>query len=67
MPIYSYECSKCGAYNSLFIPYDKEGDGCKYCGGELYRTIEAASIIFKGDGWAKDGYNKGGKSENHKG
>lgn len=59
MPLYEYECSKCGdrfeviqgAHDAPFKDCEKEE-----CDGEVKRVIGAAKIELKGSCWARDGY-----------
>ena len=52
MPIYEYECRKCGAHVEAFQKLsDKPLTKCRKCGGKLERKISAPAIQFKGTGW----------------
>jgi len=52
MPIYEYECRKCGAHVEAFQKVnDKPLTKCRKCGGKLERKISAPAIQFKGSGW----------------
>ena len=52
MPIYEYECKKCGAHvEALQKVNDKPLTKCGKCRGKLERKISAAAIQFKGTGW----------------
>ena len=52
MPIYEYECKKCG---HLFEVIQKISDGpikkCEKCKGKVERLISSPAIQFKGSGW----------------
>jgi len=52
MPLYEYECRVCGyrfeRRQSFSEPPLKE---CPECGGEVYRLIQPASVVFKGSGF----------------
>src|SRR5689334_6947907 len=68
MPIYEYECRKCGAHTEAFQKVsDKPLTKCRKCGGRLERKISAPAIQFKGSGWYVTDYagkaTKGDKSE----
>ena len=67
MPIYEYECRKCGAHVEAFQKVnDKPLTKCRKCGGKLERKISAPAIQFKGSGWYVTDYartTKGEKSE----
>src|ERR1051325_5544731 len=52
MPIYEYECRKCGAHVEAFQKVsDKPLTKCRKCGGKLEKKISAPAIQFKGSGW----------------
>ena len=68
MPIYEYECRKCGAHVEAFQKVsDKLLTKCLKCGGKLEKQISAPAIQFKGTGWYVTDYasktTKGDKSE----
>ena len=61
MPIYEYECRKCGAHVEAFQKVnDKPLTKCGKCGGKLEKKISAPAIQFKGSGWYVTDY--GGKT-----
>jgi len=52
MPIYEYECSKCGEkFEVLQKMTDKPLKKHASCGGSLTKLISAAGFQFKGTGW----------------
>ena len=65
MPIYEYECTKCGKRIEVIQkmsdkPLKKHAD----CGGTLHKLISAAGFQFKGTGWYVTDYaRKGAKTE----
>jgi|SRR6185503_4945435 putative FmdB family regulatory protein len=62
MPIYEYECRKCGALTEVFQKMDaKPPSKCGKCGGRLERRISAPAIQFKGSGWYVTDYAGNGK------
>jgi putative FmdB family regulatory protein len=68
MPIYEYECRKCGAHTEAFQKVsDKPLTKCRKCGGKLEKMLSAPAIQFKGTGWYVTDYagktTKGDKSE----
>ena len=68
MPIYEYECRKCGAHTEAFQKLnDKPLTKCRKCGGKLEKKLSAPAIQFKGTGWYVTDYagkaTKGDKSE----
>ena len=52
MPIYEYQCEKCGrvleAYQKFSEPALKT---CKNCSGRLHKLISQSSFHLKGTGW----------------
>lgn len=63
MPIYEYECPKCG---NVFEEWGKAADShkdepCPKCGAPSPRIISRTSFVLKGDGWyvSDYGYRKG--------
>lgn len=62
MPIYEYECRKCGALTEVFQKMnDKPPAKCGKCGGRLEKRISAPAIQFKGSGWYVTDYAGNGK------
>jgi putative FmdB family regulatory protein len=59
MPIYEYECTKCG---KAFEIFQKIGDDplteCRACGGALTKLISQCSFHLKGTGWYVTDYKK---------
>jgi putative FmdB family regulatory protein len=59
MPIYEYECTKCGKNFEIF---QKIGDDpltvCRVCGGTLNKLISQCSFHLKGTGWYVTDYKK---------
>jgi len=60
MPLYEYECLKCG---NRFEHIQKFSDALLTvhddCGGELRKLLSAPAIQFKGSGWYVTDYGKG--------
>jgi putative FmdB family regulatory protein len=60
MPIYEYECRKCGHRLEVMQRVsDPPRKRCPECGGALKKLISAPAIQFKGSGWYVTDY--GGK------
>ncbi len=64
MPIYEYECAKCGKRIEVIQkmsdkPLKKHAD----CGGTLQKLVSAAGFQFKGTGWYVTDYARKGKTE----
>ncbi len=60
MPIYEYECKKCGKI-SEFIKSIKSSDKveiCPDCGGKAVRIVSQSSFILKGSGWYVTDYKR---------
>ena len=62
MPIYEYECSKCGRIDEVLQKFsDKPLDRCKHCSGKLHKLISHSTFHLKGTGWYVTDY--AGKSQ----
>lgn len=52
MPIYEYECRKCGAHvEAMQKVSDEPLKKHKNCGGKLEKKWSLSGFQFKGDGW----------------
>ncbi|MGD9281950.1 MAG: zinc ribbon domain-containing protein [Desulfobacterales bacterium] len=52
MPIYEYECTKCGKIEEVLQKFsDKPLVSCKHCSGKLHKLISHSSFHLKGTGW----------------
>ncbi|MFC1883374.1 FmdB family zinc ribbon protein [Thermodesulfobacteriota bacterium] len=52
MPIYEYECSKCGEVTEAWQKFsDNPLTQCERCHGELKKIISQNSFHLKGSGW----------------
>lgn len=52
MPIYEYQCEKCGKDFELFRSITDDGrPSCKFCGGPVKKLISRSSFHLKGTGW----------------
>jgi putative FmdB family regulatory protein len=59
MPIYEYECKKCGERTEVLQKAkDKPLDRCPKCGGAVTKLISSPAIQFKGNGWYITDYAK---------
>lgn len=65
MPLYEYECEKCGhRFDKLSkmtdpnppCPRAGDDDTERVCGGSTKKLISRSEFVLKGGGWAKDGY-----------
>lgn len=63
MPVYEYECLKCGErfeeIRKFSDPPVKKHDGC---GGKVKKLLSAPSFQFKGTGWYVTDYARKGSS-----
>lgn len=52
MPIYEYECSKCGHQMEVWQKFsDKPLGKCELCNGKLKKLISQSTFHLKGTGW----------------
>ena len=59
MPIYEYECSKCGAVEEVLQSFsEKPLTKCRQCSGKLHKLISQSSFHLKGSGWYVTDYAK---------
>ena len=59
MPLYEYECKKCGHRFEKIQKYsDKMVKKCPDCGGRVEQMISAPAVQFKGSGWYVTDYPK---------
>ena len=57
MPIYEYECTKCGKIEEVYQKFsDKPLTKCKLCSGKLHKLISHSSFHLKGTGWYATDY-----------
>jgi putative FmdB family regulatory protein len=67
MPIYEYECPKCGAFEHSQSIHDRPLHKCPKCRRKVQRLISASSFQLRGGGWYAQGYQKSGSSSESKG
>jgi putative FmdB family regulatory protein len=59
MPLYEYECKKCGhRFEKIQKFSDKMVKKCPECGGQVEQMISAPAVQFKGSGWYVTDYAK---------
>jgi len=64
MPIYEYECAKCGATIEVIQKMsDKPLKKHAGCGGTLTKLVSAAGFQFKGTGWYVTDYARKGSGD----
>lgn len=59
MPIYEYECLKCGDVHEIMQKMsDKPLSKCPHCSGKLQKLISQSAFHLKGSGWYVTDYAK---------
>src|ERR1700752_4801289 len=59
MPLYEYQCKKCGhRFERIQKFSDKMIKKCPDCGGPVEQMISAPAVQFKGSGWYVTDYAK---------
>ncbi|GBD37983.1 hypothetical protein HRbin37_00228 [bacterium HR37] len=59
MPIYEYECEKCGRITEVLQGFnDPPLKRCKHCRGKVHRIISLSSFQLVGTGWYATDYAK---------
>jgi len=68
MPIYEYECTKCGNVEEVLQKFsDKPLKKCQHCSGKLHKLISQSTFHLKGTGWYVTDYaNKSTSSSDTK-
>ncbi len=65
MPLYEYQCKKCGhRFEKIQKFSDPEIKKCPECGGAVEKLLHAPAVQFKGAGWYVTDY--AGKNASHK-
>jgi putative FmdB family regulatory protein len=67
LPLYEYECPKCGTFERMQKFSDPILTTCPTCQGPVEKLLSAPAIQFKGTGWYITDYAGKGKSKNEKG
>jgi len=64
MPIYEYECTKCGVLEEVLQKFsDQPLSTCSHCSGSLHKVISQNSFHLKGGGWYVTDYaNRSGNT-----
>lgn len=57
MPIYEYECPKCGRFDALQKMSDPALRTHEACGSKVHKVMSAAGFAFKGSGFYITDYN----------
>lgn len=59
MPLYEYECTKCGhRFEKIQKFSDRKITKCPECGGRVEQVLSAPAVQFKGSGWYVTDYAK---------
>ena len=62
MPIYEYECAKCGRIQEALQKIsDKPLARCTHCSGKLHKLVSHSSFHLKGSGWYVTDYARNAK------
>jgi putative FmdB family regulatory protein len=68
MPLYEYQCEKCGDVFELIEKFSAEPlTTHEKCGGSVHRLISAPALQFKGSGWYVNDYAKSGSGHGNGG
>jgi putative FmdB family regulatory protein len=68
MPIYEYQCAKCGSFEATQRITDKPLEKCPTCKGKkVKKLISNTSFQLKGTGWYITDYARKGKNGDAKG
>jgi len=64
MPLYEYQCEKCGNKFEIIQKFvDAPLTIHEGCGGKVERLISASGLHFRGSGWYVTDYARGGASK----
>ncbi len=63
MPIYEYQCQKCGTFETTQKITDKPLAKCPTCRGKVRKLISNTSFQLKGTGWYITDYARKGKTD----
>jgi putative FmdB family regulatory protein len=67
MPIYEYECTRCGKVEEAFQRFsDKPLAKCRHCSGKLHKLVSQSSFHLKGSGWYVTDYANKSKNTSTK-
>ena len=61
MPIYEYDCQKCGTFEATQRITEKPLGKCPTCKGKIKKLISNTSFQLKGTGWYVTDYARKGK------
>lgn len=67
MPIYEYECSKCGHVEEVMQKFsDRPLSRCPLCKGKLRKLMSQSTFHLKGSGWYVTDYANKSKPDRNK-
>lgn len=67
MPIYEYECSRCGIFEVNQRITESPLVKCPRCRGKVHKLISQSSFQLKGSGWYVTDYGRGNGKGNGNG
>ena len=67
MPLYEYQCPKCGLFELIRKFSDDPVTVCPTCGSEVQKLASAPAFHLKGTGWYVTDYAKKGAGESKSG
>lgn len=62
MPLYEYQCARCGSFEVIQKFADDPLAACPTCGGAVHKQPSAPAFQFKGSGWYVTDYARKGAS-----
>lgn len=62
MPIYEYECPKCGTFEASQRITEAPLTACETCASPVRRVLSSSTFALKGGGWYKDLYSSASKA-----
>jgi putative FmdB family regulatory protein len=66
MPIYEYQCAKCGTFEITQRITEKQLGRCPTCKGKVKKLISNTSFQLKGTGWYVTDYARKGSGDDSK-
>jgi putative FmdB family regulatory protein len=63
VPLYEYQCPKCGRFEVIQKFSDAPLAVCPTCGSAVHKLLSAPAIQFKGTGWYITDYARSGSGE----
>lgn len=63
MPIYEYECPKCGTFEVMRKISEKPLKKCPKCRSKVNKLVSQTSFQLKGTGWYVTDYSSKGKAK----